>query len=126
MRASALVLLVLSLAAPAAAQNTGAGGQGKQSFQNLRSFTVRNDSKSVVASVKLISTNGGQVLFQTHNAIQPSEAEEAQVGRDQCVAEVDATFKDGRTLCSTGLNDCKMTRVSIGDQRIDLESAAVH
>jgi len=126
MRAPVLVLLVLSLAVPASAQNTGAGGQGKQNFQNLRSFTVRNDSKSVVASVKLISTKGGQVLFQAPNPIQPNEAAEAQVARDQCVAEVDATFKDGRTLRSTGLNDCKMTRISIGDQRIDLESAAVH
>jgi hypothetical protein len=126
MRAPILALLALSLAVPAAtAQNTGAGGQGKETFQNLRSFTVRNDSKSVVTSVKLVSTDGGRVLFQNPNPIQPSQAAEAQVGRDQCLAEVDVTFKDGRTLRSAGLNDCHLTRVSIGDERIEVESAAV-
>jgi len=124
MRARYLAFLAMATVTPAMAQNTGAGGQGKESFQNLRSFSVHNDSKSIVASVKLISTRGGQVMFQTPNPIQPSHAAEAQVGRDQCLAEVDVTFKDGRTLRSAGLNECKMTRVSIGDERIALESAA--
>ena len=86
---------------------------------------MHNDSKSVVARVKLISTHGGQVMFENPSPIQPSHAAEAQVGRDQCLAEVDVTFKDGRTLRSAGLNECKMTRVSIGDERIALQSAAV-
>ncbi len=64
MRAAIPALLAAFFATSALAQNTGAGGQGKETFQNLRSFTIRNDSKSVVASVKLISTNGGQVLFE--------------------------------------------------------------
>lgn len=127
MRARVVALLALSLSTPAAtAQNAGAGGQGKESGQNLRSFTIRNDSKAVVTSVTLISTNGGQPMFQNPKPIQPSESTEAQVGRDQCLAEVDVTFKDGRILRSGGLNDCKLTRVSIGDERIELESAAVH
>ena len=125
MRVAIAALLALFSATSALAQNTGAGGQGKENFQNLRSFVIRNDSKDVVASVRLISTNGGQVLFESPRPIQPNQSAEAQVGRDQCLAEVDVTFKDGRTLRDAGLNDCKMTRVSIGDERIDLESAAV-
>ena len=120
------LIAVAVLALPAAAQQTGAGGQGKQTGQNLRSFTIQNNSKNPIASVKLLSTNSGQQLFQTSNQIQPNEAAEAQVGRDQCLAEVDVTFKGGRTLRSAGLNDCKLTRVSVGDQEIKLESAAVH
>ena len=124
MRAPFLALLAL-LATPAAAQNTGAGGQGKQTFQNLRSFTVQNNSKTAIASVKLVSTNAGQTMFQSSQAIQPNESAEVQVGRDQCLAEVDVTFKGGRTLQSTGLNDCKLSRISVGDQQIKPESAAV-
>jgi hypothetical protein len=125
MRAPLLVLVAL-LALPAAAQQTGAGGNGKQTGQNLRSFTIENNSKHPLASVTLLSTDGGKQLFQTSNQIQPNESAEAQVGRDQCLAEVDATFKGGRTLRSTGLHDCKMTRVSVDEQGIKLESAAVH
>ena len=124
MRSLSLVLAVL-VAVPAAAQNTGAGGQGKQTFQNLRSFVIQNNSKSVLMSVKLVSTKDGQTMFETKHPVQPDESVEAQVARDDCLAEVDATFKDGRTLRSTGLNDCKMTRVSVGDQQIKLESAAI-
>ena len=121
----ALLLLVAFLALPAAAQQTGAGGQGKQTYQNLRSFTIQNNSKNPIASVTLLSTNGGQKLFETSHQIQPNEAAEAQVGRDQCLAEVDVTFKGGRTLHSQGLHDCKLTRVSVEDGRIKVESAAV-
>ncbi len=122
----AAVLLLAAVALPAAAQQTGAGGQGKHTFQNLRSFTIENNSKDPIASVTLLSTHDGQQLFKTNHQIQPNEAAEAQVGRDQCLAEVDVTFKGGRTLRSAGLNDCKMTRVSISDRDIRLESAAVH
>lgn len=124
MRAAPFLVLLLA-AVPAVAQNTGAGGQGKQTFQNLRSFTIRNDSDKVVASVTLTSTDRGQTMFQTKNPLQPSQAAEVQVGRDQCLAEVDVTFKDGRTLRSAGLNDCHLTRISVGDQQIKLESSAV-
>ena len=122
----AALLLLAAVALPAAAQQTGAGGEGKHNFHNLRSFTIQNNSKDTIASVKLLSTHEGQQLFQTSNKIQPNEAAEAQVGRDQCLAEVDVTFQGGRTLRSASLNDCKMTRVSISDQQIKLESAAVH
>lgn len=121
----ALTALVALLALPAAAQQTGTGGKGKQTGQNLRSFTIENNSKHPLASVTLLSTDGGKQMFQTSHQIQPNEAAEAQVGRDQCLAEVDVTFKGGRTLRSKGLNDCKMTRVSISDQGVKLESAAV-
>lgn len=121
-----LLLLSLLVATPVAAQSTGAGGTGKETFQNLRSFTVRNDSKTVLASVRLISTNGGKTMFETKGPVQPYESAEAQVGRDDCLAEVDATFKDGRTLRSAGLNDCHLTRVSVGNDAIRVESAAVH
>ncbi len=124
MRASLLVLVAF-LAFPAAAQQTGAGGKGKQTFQNLRSFTIENNSKNPIASVTLLSTDNGQKLFETSRQIQPNEAAEAQVGRDQCLAEVDVTFKGGRTLRSQGLHDCKLTRVSVEDGGIKLESAAV-
>ena len=120
-----LLILVAFLALPAAAQQTGAGGQGKQTGQNLRSFTVENNSKHPIASVTLLSTDGGQKLFQTNNQIQPNEAAEAQVGSDQCLAEVDVTFKGGRTMRSKGLHDCKLTRVSVEDRGIKVESAAV-
>ena len=83
------------------------------------------DAATVVDSVKLISTEGGQVMFQSPHPIQPNQSAEAQVGRDQCLAEVDVTFKGGRTLQSTGLNDCKLTRISIEDSQIKPESAAV-
>jgi len=122
----AAVLFLAAVALPAAAQQTGAGGQGKHAFQNLRSFTIENNSKDPIASVTLLSTHDGQQMFQTNHQIQPNEAAEAQVGRDQCLAEVDVTFQGGRTLRSAGLNDCKMTRVSISGRDIRLESAAVH
>ncbi len=122
----AALFLLAAVALPAAAQQTGAGGQGKHNFQNLRSFTIENNSKDPIAGVTLLSTHDGQQMFQTNHQIQPNEAAEAQVGRDQCLAEVDVTFKGGRTLRSAGLNDCKMTRVSISDRDIKLESAAVH
>ncbi len=122
----AALLLLAAVALPAAAQQTGAGGQGKHEFKNLRSFTIENNSKDSVASVTLLSTHDGQQMFQTDHQIQPNELAEAQVGRDQCLAEVDVTFKGGRTLRSAGLNDCKLTRVSISDREIKLESAAVH
>jgi hypothetical protein len=125
MRAPLSLILSVLVAVPAAAQNTGAGGEGKQTYQNLRSFTVQNNSRTVVESVKLISTEGGQVMFQSPNPIRPNESSEAQVGRDQCLAEVDVTFKGGRTLQSTGLHDCKLTRISVGDDQIKPESAAV-
>ena len=125
MRAPLPLILAVLVATPAAAQNTGAGGQGKQTFQNLRSFVVQNNSKTVIESVKLISTEGGEVMFQSPHPIQPNESAEAQVGRDQCLAEVDVTFKGGRSLQSTGLHDCKLTRISIGDSQIKPESAAV-
>lgn len=124
MRGSILVLTIL-LAGAAAAQNTGADGEGKQTFQNLRSFSIQNNSKTALADVKLISTNNGQTMFETKHPMQPDESAEAQVSRDDCLAEVDATFKDGRVLRAKGLNDCKMTRVSVGNQEIKLESAAV-
>ena len=125
MRASLLPILAALLITPAAAQNTGADGNGKQNFKNLRSFTVQNNSQTVISSLKLISTEGGQPMFQTDRTIQPNEAAETQVGRDQCLAEVDVTFKGGRTLQSKGLHDCKLTRLSIGENKITPESAAV-
>lgn len=123
MRAPLLALVAL-LALPAAAQQTGAGGTGKQSYKNLRSFTIENNSSHPLAGVTLLSTDGTQ-MFQTNHPIQPNEASEAQVGSNQCLAEVDVTFKGGRTMSSKDLHDCKLTRVSISDQGIKLESAAV-
>lgn len=125
MRASLLPLLAALLIVPAAAQNAGAGGEGKQTFKNLRSFTVQNNSQTVISNVKLTSTDGGQPMFQSDRPIQPNHAAEAQVGRDQCLAEADVTFKGGRTLQSKGLNDCKMTRLSVDENKITPESAAV-
>lgn len=127
MRSLVPALLAFSLIVPAAmAQNVGAGTEGRERGRNMHSFVVRNDSRSVVASVKLVSTNGGQVMFQAPNPIQPSESAEVQVGRDECLAEVDVSFKDGRTLRQAGLNECKLTRISIGDNNIQLENSAVH
>ena len=126
MRAAHLAIVAALIAAPAYAQNTGAGGAGKASFQNLRSYTVRNDSKQVVTSVRLISTNGGRTLFNSAHAIQPDESSEAQVGRNDCLAAVIVRFKDGRQLRADNLDDCKRTRISIGNKNVKLESAAVH
>lgn len=130
MRAACLVVLAALIAAPASAQHvsaqhSGQGGAGKHAFQNLRSYTIRNDSIQVIASVRLISTKDGKTLFETRRAIRPHQANNVRVGRADCLAGIVVHFKNGRQLQLSNLNDCKRSRISVGNTDIKLESAAV-
>ncbi len=125
MRARHLAVAVLLIATPAAAQQQGAGTGGTPGQHNLHSYIVSNDSKKVISEVWLGSTNGGKELYSTKEQIRPNHTVNVRLGRDECLAQVRVRFEDGSDLRAEGLNDCKLTRVSINDDKIALQSSAV-
>ena len=125
MRLAQTILAALLIAAPAAAQQEGAGGRGAESRNNLRTYIISNDSQKVIAEVWLGSTNGGKELYSNNDQIRPNQAANLRVGREECLAEVRVRFEDGSTLRADGLNECKLTRIAVSNAKIELQTSAV-
>lgn len=125
MRAHHLAIAVLLTATPAAAQQQGAGTDGKEGQQNLQSFIVRNDSKKVISEVWLGSTNGGKELYSTKDQVRPNHTVNVRVGRGECLDQVRVRFDDGSDLRAENLNECKLSRISVNDDKIALQSGVV-
>ena len=125
MRLAQTVFAALLVAAPAAAQEAGAGGQGAQSLQNLHTYIVSNESEKVISDLWLGSTKDGKELYASKDQLRPNQAINLRVARDECLARVRVRFADGSTLNADGLNECKLTRIVVGSAKIDLRSSAV-
>lgn len=125
MRARYIAIAALLTATPAAAQQRGAGTGGVEGQQNLHTFIVSNDSRKVISEVWLGSTNGGKELYSTKEQIRPNHTVNVRVGREECLAQVRVRFDDGSDLRADGLNDCKLTRISVNEDKIALQSSAV-
>lgn len=125
MRAPHLAVVALLIATPVAAQQRGAGTGGVEGQQNLHTFIVRNDSKKVISEVWLGSTNAGKELFSTKEQLRPNHTVNVRVGRDECLDQVRVRFDDGSDLRAESLNECKLTRISVNDDKIALQSSAV-
>lgn len=125
MRRAPLVLLALLSISPAAAQQEGAGGGGAGVRDNLRSYIVSNDSDKVITEVWLGSTDGGKELYSTKDQIRPNHTVNLRVARAECLAQVRVKFADGTDLRADDLNDCKLTRIAISNQKVELKTSVV-
>ena len=125
MRLAQTALAALLIAAPAAAQEEGSGGQGAQSRQNLHTYIVSNDSEKVISEIWLGSTKDGKELYANKDQIRPNQAVNLRVARDECLAEVRVRFADGSTLNADNLNECKLTRIVVSNAKVELRSSAV-
>lgn len=114
--------LLLS-AAPALAQQYPAvplGPSGEQS----RSFSLENMSHHAIVSARAYMTNGRSRVL-THAPVEPGEAREVVVPRKDCLARVTVQLNNGRSLQANHLNDCRSNQLIVGDQGINILSAAV-
>ena len=125
MRLAQTFLAALLIAAPAAAQQEGAGGRGAEGRQNLRTYIISNDSEKVISEIWLGSTNGGKELYANKDKLRPNHAANLRVAREECLAEVRVNFEDGSTLRAEGLNECKLTRIAVSNAKIELQTSAV-
>ncbi len=125
MRLAQTALAALLIAAPAAAQQEGAGGRGAETLQNLHTYIVSNESEKVISDLWLGSTKDGRELYASKNQVRPREAVNVRVARDECLAGVRVRFADGSTLDANGLNECKLTRIVVSNDKIELRTSAV-
>lgn len=122
-RSLPLGCLALLVAAPAwAAQQPPAASLYHQ--QNSRSIAIHNLANQTVTTAR-VQTTDGKIWDIAKGSIPPNQAKEIIVPAQDCIAEIDVTLKNGRTLSQTGLNACRNTQIEVRDNRVMIPQPAV-
>lgn len=108
------------LAGPALAQQFPAAPLRSKGEQ-MRSFSMKNQSGQVITSAEAHMTDG-KTRVLTYAPVQPNEAREIVVPRQECLAGLTVHLNNGKILHATKLNDCKSTKVFVGAQGIGIGS----
>ncbi len=116
-----VVYLVLS-AGPALAQQFPAAPL-RAPGEQMRSFSLKNESKDVVTSAQAHMTDGKDRVL-TYAPVQPNETKEIVVPRAECLDSVAVHLNNGHTLRADHMNDCKAAQVVVGDAGIGTQSNA--
>jgi hypothetical protein len=111
---------LLLAATPALAQQFPAAPLRSKGEQ-VRAFSLKNESGQVVTSAQAHMTDGKRRVL-TYEPVQPNEAREIVVPRNECIDAVTVQLNDGRTLRANHMNDCKETKIVVGKAGIDVQS----
>jgi hypothetical protein len=105
---------------PALAQQFPAAPLRSQGEQ-MRSFSLKNESGQVITSAQAHMTNGKNRVL-TYEPVQPNQAREIVVPRNECLDSLTIHLNDGRTFHADHMNDCKETKILVGNRGIGLAS----
>lgn len=115
--------LALLVAVPAwAAQQPPAASLYHQ--QNSRSISIHNLAHQTVTAAR-VQTTDGKTWDLAKGSIPPNQANEVIVPAQDCIAAIDVTLKNGRTLSQTGLNACRNTQIVVRDNQVTIPRQAV-
>lgn len=119
---SRLILLtaVLLCATPTLAQQFPAAPL-RSAGEQMRSFSMTNQSGQVVTSAVAHMTDG-KTRVLTYAPVQPNQAREIVVPRNECLDSLTVHLNDGRTLNAAHMNDCKATKILVGAAGIGTQS----
>ncbi len=91
--------------------------------QQMRSFSLTNESGQVVTSAQAHMTDGKDRVL-TYEPIQRNQAREIVVPRQECLDSVVVHLNNGQTLRAGHMNDCKATKIVVGKTGIGIASNA--
>ena len=114
--------LLLAVTPALAAQNPPAANLYKQ--PDMRSIAVQNWSSHDVTQAQ-IQTTDGKVWDLAKGSIPVNQAAEVLVPARDCIANVRARFKNGRTLELAKLHECRNTQVVIRNEGLSIPQQAV-
>ncbi len=124
---ASLSLLVL-LSCPAFAQSGASAappnGAPLKTMQDARSYALVNRSKDFVTAVHIRMTNGDERDMTWHTPVAPQEGRDIAVPIKDCLKSVVVTFKSGRTLRTSEASDCRMTRIIVQNDAIEVGTTA--
>ena len=80
----------------------------------MRSFSLKNESGQVLTSAQAHMTDGKNRVL-TYASVQPNQAREIVVPRQECLDSLVVQLNNGRTLRAGHLNDCKATQIVVGE-----------
>jgi hypothetical protein len=116
-----VLLLCLTLAAiPALAQEFPAAPL-RSPGEQMRSFSLTNESGQVVTSAQAHMTDGKNRVL-TYAPVQPNHAREIVVPREECLGSLAVHLNNGRTLRADHMNDCKATQILVGEAGLGVRS----
>lgn len=113
------IIFILS-AVPALAQQHPAAPLTPSAAQ-MRSFSMKNQSGEVITSAEARMTDG-KTRVLTYAPVQPNEAREIVVPRQECLAALTVHLNNGKTLRAGHLRDCKETKIFVGAHGIGIGS----
>jgi hypothetical protein len=114
-----LLLVCLTLAAgPALAQQYPAAPL-RSPGEQMRSFSLKNESGQVVTSAQAHMTDGKNRVL-TYEPVQPNQAREIVVPRKECLDSIAVQLNNGRTLRANHMKSCKETQIVVGDAGIGM------
>lgn len=119
LRPSLLLLLTLA-AVPALAQQFPAAPL-RSPGEQMRSFSLKNESGQVVTSAQAHMTDGKNRVL-TYASLQPNQAREIVVPRRECLDSLAVQLNNGRTLRAGHLNDCNATQIVVGEAGLGVQS----
>jgi hypothetical protein len=118
-----LLLVCFTLvSAPALAQQHPAAPL-RSPGEQMRSFSLTNRSGDVITAAEAKMTDGKRRVL-TYAPVQPNQAREIVVPRQECLASLTVRLNNGRTLRAAHLDDCKATQIVVGTQGIGIGSNA--
>jgi len=117
-----LLLPCLTLAAvPAFAQQFPAAPL-RSPGEQMRSFLLRNESGQLVTSAQAHMTDGKNRVL-TYAPVQPNQAREIVVPREECLDSVAVQLNNGRMLRVDHMNDCKGTQILVGEAGLGVQTS---
>jgi hypothetical protein len=119
LRALPLIFFTL-VAAPAFAQQFPAAPLQSPGEQ-VRTFWFKNESGQVIMSVQAHMTDGKNRVL-TYAPVEPTQAREIVVPREECIDSMAVHLNNGRTLRADHMNDCKATQIVVGEAGIGVQS----
>ncbi|MGA3401928.1 MAG: hypothetical protein ABSC95_22160 [Acetobacteraceae bacterium] len=114
-----LVCLVLT-AGPALAQQFPTAPL-RSPKEQMRSFSLKNESGQVVTSAQAHMTDGKNRVL-SYAPVQPNQARKIVVPRQECLDSMMVSLNNGRTLRADHMNDCTATQIVVGDTGIGTPS----
>jgi len=115
-----LLLGLVLVSAPALAQQFPAAPL-RSPGEQMRSFSLTNQSGQVITSAQAQMTDGKKRVL-TYAPIQRNQAREIVVPRQECLDQVVVHLNNGQTLHADHMNDCKATKIVVGQAGIGMQS----
>ena len=89
--------------------------------EQMRAFSLRNQSHQPITSAEAHMTDGKDRVL-TYAPVQPNQARQIVVPRQECVDSVTVHLNIGKTLHADHLQDCRATQIMVGDAGIGVQS----